>query len=122
MPFRDERGEFLLDFVDGGDIMTWVSQGAIADRTREMLVDTDRGIVLLRRAAVRADRARARPARIRWGSCARPRRTIVIELPQEREKYGDGDAFLAESIAMSHVRYSPLRGRSLALLGLRRRG
>ncbi|MEO6026822.1 MAG: Rieske 2Fe-2S domain-containing protein, partial [Candidatus Binatia bacterium] len=49
VPFQDEHGAPLVDFVDGGDIMAWVSQGAIADRTREMLVDTDRGIVLLRR-------------------------------------------------------------------------
>jgi len=42
----------------------------------------------------------------------------VIELPQEREKYGAGDAFLAESIAMSHVRYSPIRDEIAALLGL----
>ncbi len=60
VPFRDERGEFLVDFVDGGDIMAWVSQGAIADRTRELLVDTDRGVVLLRAPALRAARARAR--------------------------------------------------------------
>ncbi|MFI5280632.1 MAG: Rieske 2Fe-2S domain-containing protein, partial [Gemmatimonadales bacterium] len=25
VPFRDERGRFLLDFVDGGDIMVWVT-------------------------------------------------------------------------------------------------
>jgi len=49
VPFRDERGDFLLDFVDGGDVMTWLTQGPIADRTRETLVDTDRGVALLRR-------------------------------------------------------------------------
>ena len=56
VPFRDDDG-FIVDFVDGGDIMTWVTQGAIADRTRELLVDTDRGIVLYRRMLLReADR------------------------------------------------------------------
>ena len=49
VPFRDASGSFLVDFVDGGDIMTWVTQGPIADRTRETLVDTDRGVALLRR-------------------------------------------------------------------------
>ena len=42
----------------------------------------------------------------------------IIELPQEREKYGKGDAFLAESIAMSHVRYSPLKPLVLAMFGM----
>ena len=117
MPFRDERGRFLLDFVDGGDIMTWVSQGPIADRTRELLVDTDRGIVLLRRLLLeQIERVRAGEDPI--GVVRSPEANRIIELPQEREKYGHGAAFLAESIAMSHVRYSPIREQILALLGL----
>ena len=48
VPFRDERGEFILDFVDGGDIMAWVSQGPIDDRSRELLVESDQGIALFR--------------------------------------------------------------------------
>ena len=49
-----------------------------------------------------------------------PRENVLIELPQERDKYGAGDAFLAESVAMSHVRYSPIRGQILDLLGFGR--
>lgn len=121
VPFRDSRGAFLLDFVDGGDIMTWVSQGAVADRTREMLVDTDSGIVLLRRLLFeQIDRVRAGEDPL--GTVRAAAENEVIELPQERDKYGAGDAFLAESIAMSHVRYSPLRREILALLGLAAEG
>ena len=40
----------------------------------------------------------------------------MIELPQEREKYGDGAAFLAEALDASHVRYSPLRDQIVELL------
>jgi 5,5'-dehydrodivanillate O-demethylase len=117
VPFRDERGGFLLDFVDGGDIMTWVSQGAIADRTREMLVDTDSGVVLLRRLLFeQIDRVRAGEDPL--GIVRSAEENEVIELPQERDKYGKGDAFLAESIAMSHVRYSPIRDEIVNLLGL----
>jgi len=117
VPFRDERGEFLLDFVDGGDVMTWVSQGPIADRTRETLVDTDRGVVLLRRLLLdQIERVRAGEDPL--GTVRSPEANVVIELPQERHKYGDDDAFLAESIAMSHVRHSPIRREILALLGL----
>jgi 5,5'-dehydrodivanillate O-demethylase len=117
VPFRDEHGEFLLDFVDGGDIMTWVTQGPIADRTRETLVDTDRGVALLRRVLfeqIERVRAGADPL----GVVRAPEDNVVIDFAQEGEKYGAGEAFLAESIAMSHVRYSPIRDRIAALLGL----
>ena len=49
VPWRDERGEFITDFVDGGDIKAWVTQGSIADRTRENLGSSDKGIALYRR-------------------------------------------------------------------------
>jgi 5,5'-dehydrodivanillate O-demethylase len=116
VPFRDERGQFLLDFVDGGDIMTWVTQGPIADRTREMLVDTDRGIPVLRRLYFEQIE-RVQAGQDPLGTVRDPRDNVLIELPQERDKYGAGDAFLAESVAMSHVRYSPIRDQILDLLG-----
>lgn len=112
VPFRDERG-FIVDFVDGGDIMTWISQGAIADRTREMLVDTDRGIVLYRRMLTeQAERATngEDPLGVVRGN------EDIIALPQEAEKYGDGEAFLAEALDATHVRYSPLRDQIIELL------
>lgn len=45
-----------------------------------------------------------------------PERNAIIELPQEREKFGQGAAFLAESMAMGHARYSPIKDEVLALL------
>jgi 5,5'-dehydrodivanillate O-demethylase len=117
VPFRDEPASSFLDFVDGGDIMTWVTQGAIADRTRETLVDTDRGVALLRRVLFEQIE-RVRNGEDPLGVVRSPKENELIELPQESEKYGAGDAFLAESIAMSHVRYSPIRDEIAALLGL----
>ncbi len=117
VPFRDAHGAPLLDFIDGGDIMAWVSQGAIADRTREMLVDTDHGIVLLRRLLFEQI-ARVQAGEDPLGVIRSAADNVCIELPQERAKYGKDDGFLAESIAMSHVRYSPLRDEIAALLGL----
>jgi 5,5'-dehydrodivanillate O-demethylase len=118
VPFRDEHG-FLTDFVDGGDIMTWVTQGAIADRTKELLSDTDRGIVLFRRMLLeQIDRVRSGHDPL--GVLRAPSGDDdVIELPQEREKYGDGREFLADTIDASHVRYSPLRDRIVELLSIR---
>jgi 5,5'-dehydrodivanillate O-demethylase len=114
VPFHDADGRFLVDFVDGGDIMTWVTQGPIADRTRELLVDTDRGIVLYRRMLLRE------AARVAQGldplGVVRDGDDEVIELAQERDKYGDGAGFLAEALDATHVRYSPLRDRIVELL------
>jgi 5,5'-dehydrodivanillate O-demethylase len=113
VPFRDADGRYLVDFVDGGDIMTWVTQGPIADRTRELLVDTDRGIVLYRSMLLRE------AERVAQGldplGVARDG-DDVIELAQEGDKYGDGAGFLAEALDATHVRYSPLRDRIVELL------
>jgi 5,5'-dehydrodivanillate O-demethylase len=117
VPFRDEHGRFVLDFVDGGDIMTWVTQGPIADRTRELLVDTDRGITLFRRLLFEQIE-RVRAGQDPLGLVRAPAENAIIELPQEREKYGDGAAFLAEVLPVSQMRYSPLRARIREVLGL----
>ena len=45
-----------------------------------------------------------------------PAENEIIELPQERNKYGRGGAFLREAIDMSHVRYSPIRDRIVEML------
>lgn len=44
-----ENGDFDMATVDGQDVMAWVTQGAIADRTTENLGQEDRGIVMLRK-------------------------------------------------------------------------
>jgi 5,5'-dehydrodivanillate O-demethylase len=116
VPFRDHQGDFLLDFVDGGDIMAWVSQGAIADRTRETLVESDRGIALFRRMLLdqlEVVAAGGDPL----GTVRDTAENAIIELPQERDKYGRGVAFLREAVEMSHVRHSPLREQILDVLG-----
>ena len=41
----------------------------------------------------------------------------MIELPQETNKYGRRRRFLAESLAMGHARYSPIKEAICALLG-----
>jgi 5,5'-dehydrodivanillate O-demethylase len=108
VPWRDERGEFLVDYVDGQDIMTWVTQGEIADRTRERLAASDRGIVLLRELYFE-QLARVERGEDPLGVVRDPEENRIIELPQERDKYKGGAGFLAEALELSHVRYSPLR-------------
>jgi 5,5'-dehydrodivanillate O-demethylase len=49
IPMVDEKGGFCaLHSVTGQDVMAWVSQGPITDRTKERLGDTDRGVILYR--------------------------------------------------------------------------
>ena len=46
----DKDGKFTaLNAVTGQDVMAWVSQGEIMDRTKERLGDTDRGIIMYRK-------------------------------------------------------------------------
>jgi 5,5'-dehydrodivanillate O-demethylase len=98
--------------------MTWVTQGAIADRTREHLSASDRGIVLLRELLFE-QLARVERGLDPLGVVRDPEENRIIELPQERAKYRDEAGFLAESLALSHVRYSPLRAEIARLLGAR---
>jgi 5,5'-dehydrodivanillate O-demethylase len=116
VPWRNAEGEYRVDFVDGADIMTWVTQGPIADRTRERLVASDRGIVLLRRV-LHEQLERVARGLDPLGVVRDPAENEIIELPQEEDKYRRGGAFLAESLELSHVRYSPLREQILELLG-----
>ena len=49
MPVRGEDGRFLsLNTINGQDFMVWTLQGEIADRTKERLGDSDRGLILFR--------------------------------------------------------------------------
>jgi len=115
VPWRDGDGNFIVDFVDGGDIMAWVTQGPIADRTRELLVKSDKGIVMLRQLLIeQVDRVTRGLDPL--GVLRDPATNALIEFAQEHDKLGDGRSFLRESIAMSHVRYSPLREQIIELL------
>lgn len=108
VPWQLDNGEFLLNNVEGQDIMAWVTQGSIADRTKEHLGTVDRGVILLRQLFFEQLDALERgldPMNVRRG----PDANAVIDLPQEREKFGDGTAFLADLLAATHARFSPRR-------------
>ena len=65
--------------MTGQDVMAWVAQGPIMDRTEERLGDTDRGVILYRQILCGAARARepARPDQ----RLPRSGRDQCIELP-----------------------------------------
>jgi 5,5'-dehydrodivanillate O-demethylase oxygenase subunit len=113
-PIFQPNGDFMLDSIHGQDIMAWVSQGAIADRSRESLGSTDRGITLYRRMLLRELK--------RMEDGHDPKNVIrelgengVIVLPLEGQKAQRADGF--EALFRRHqVRYSPIAEEILAVL------
>jgi 5,5'-dehydrodivanillate O-demethylase oxygenase subunit len=47
--YNDDNGDPIRDNIDSQDVMAWISQGRIYDRSDEMLGTTDRGIILFRK-------------------------------------------------------------------------
>jgi 5,5'-dehydrodivanillate O-demethylase len=47
-PFRHDDGALVVETVNGQDMMVWVTQGDVSDRTTERLGTSDRGVILLR--------------------------------------------------------------------------
>jgi 5,5'-dehydrodivanillate O-demethylase len=47
-PYRHENGRLVVETVNGQDMMAWVVQGPVADRTAEHLGTSDKGVILLR--------------------------------------------------------------------------
>jgi 5,5'-dehydrodivanillate O-demethylase len=48
-PIKDETGRWITSHVMNQDFVAWCGQGQIADRTRELLGPSDRGVVAIRR-------------------------------------------------------------------------
>jgi 5,5'-dehydrodivanillate O-demethylase len=106
VPWRTPDGDFLLNNVEGQDIMAWVTQGAIADRSREHLATVDRGVIMLRQMffdQLERVRAGADPINVFRGPAH------VIDLPQEVEKFGRGASYLHDVLTATQARFSPRR-------------
>lgn len=117
VPWQDAAGNFIVDYVDGGDIMTWVGQGAIADRSRERLLGSDAGLVLLRQMYLE-ELERLAAGHDPLGVVRDPQENTEIGFAQEGDKFGGGREFLRHALEISHVRYSPIREQIRRLLEL----
>ncbi len=51
-PIKDSNGHWVSSHVINQDIVAWVGQGRIADRSKEFLGASDRGIIMMRRRYV----------------------------------------------------------------------
>lgn len=105
VPYRDASGEFTLEMVDSQDIMSWLTQGRIADRTIERLGTTDVGIVAFRKMLVRElDRVEAGEDPL---GIVRDPDLRVVELPLEKNKHHYSDGF-ASLLRRTRLRFSPI--------------
>jgi 5,5'-dehydrodivanillate O-demethylase len=100
----NDRGEYIVDYIEGQDIMAWVTQGEIADRTNENITKSDVGVVACRkmfRDSIEAVRRGEDPVAV----VREPHE--VITLPLERSKFGRGAEFATQWINRGSMRYSP---------------
>jgi 5,5'-dehydrodivanillate O-demethylase oxygenase subunit len=108
VPYLDEQGEFIVDNVDGQDMMAWVTQGPIADRTREHLGSSDKGVAMYRRV-LRREIKKMQHGEDPMGVVRDPARNQRIDLPNERKKHHNSDGF-ASFMLRTHAKYSPIAG------------
>jgi 5,5'-dehydrodivanillate O-demethylase len=106
VPFKDDSGEFIVDNVDGQDMMAWISQGAIADRTLENLGATDKGVVMYRRMLKR-EMEKVAAGIDPMGLVRDSSRNKCIDLPNEKKKHHNSDGFTS-FMMRTHAKYSPI--------------
>ena len=106
VPYLDADGEHIVDNVDGQDIMAWISQGAVADRTLEHLGSTDKGVAMYRRTLKR-ELKKMQQGLDPMGLVRDPARNACIDLPNEKKKHHNSDGF-AGFMLRTHAKYSPI--------------
>lgn len=116
VPLKDGSGNWILDFADGQDIAAWAGQGPIADRTKENLGVSDKGVVLLRQM-LKEQLERLAAGQDPLGTVRDPAINRIIELPMEHNKYGDPRAFVRQLLTSQAIRYSPLQPSLYRLFG-----
>ncbi len=111
-PWRREDGTLITDYVEGQDVMAWVSQGEIVDRTQEHLGRSDIGVAMLRKM-FKENMQRVDDGKDPAGTVREPH--DVIHLPCEKDKFGAGTAFTDQWINGGSMRYAPIKDELLAL-------
>lgn len=105
-PWLDDRGEHIVDYIEGQDIMAWVTQGDVNDRTGEHLGKSDVGVIMLRKM-FREQMARVADGQDPTVGFTREEHQR-IGLPCEKDKFGvDYTEFALSWLSMGSSRYSP---------------
>jgi 5,5'-dehydrodivanillate O-demethylase len=85
-PIRDADGNWITSHVMNQDIVSWVGQGRIVDRTCETLSGSDRGVTLLR-ARLEKDLQALAAGSDPSGVVRDPERARFVELPMANAHY-----------------------------------
>jgi 5,5'-dehydrodivanillate O-demethylase len=105
-PWLDDNGEHIVDYIEGQDIMAWVTQGDITDRTAEHIGKGDLGVIMLRRMFRDQMALVAEGRDPTVGFTREPHERIG--LPCEKDKFGvDFLEFVLSWLSMGSSRYSP---------------
>jgi 5,5'-dehydrodivanillate O-demethylase oxygenase subunit len=91
-PIRDAQGNYRVDYIDVQDIAAWVTQGPIADRSKERLGATDQGVSMYRHM-LRRELDKIEQGFDPIGVIRDPARNDFIALPLERHKDMFSDGF-----------------------------
>lgn len=106
-PVRDAKGNFIVSHVINQDIVGWVSQGRIADRTRENLRSSDVGIAEMRKRFF-ADLDKVAKGEDPSGVIRDPARAACVPLPDIMRKYN------VEGVPLADYQKHPLLRERLA--------
>jgi 5,5'-dehydrodivanillate O-demethylase len=106
VPIYDEKGDFIVDNVDNQDMMVWITQGAIADRTIENLGASDQGIAAYRRM-LRREIQKVEEGQEPIFVIRDPTKNVRIDFPNERKKHHNSDG-MASWLLRTHAYYSPI--------------
>ena len=104
-PIYDENGKFVTDYIDGQDMMAWITQGPVADRTVERLGTSDKGIIMYRQMLKR-ELKKLKNGEDPKCTIRDPQQNQYIELPQEEDKFSEGGLLSGVAIHWN-TRYAP---------------
>jgi 5,5'-dehydrodivanillate O-demethylase len=113
IPYLDEHGEFRLDEFHAQDVMAWVMQGEIADRTLENIAVSDKGVTLYRKMLMR-ELKRMEEGEDPKNVIRDPEKNTVINLPVEKVKSQRADGF-ERVFRRNYTAYIPVAEQILAL-------
>jgi 5,5'-dehydrodivanillate O-demethylase len=90
-PIRDQQtGRWITSHVMNQDFVAWVGQGTLADRTEEHLGESDRGVIMMRKAMLEQAQAVAE-GREPKGLVRDPEQNACVRLPIiGRERFVNG--------------------------------
>ena len=110
VPYRDANGEFIMDNVDAQDIMAWITQGTIADRTQENLGASDNGIALYRRV-LRREIKKVEEGLDPMFTFRDQANNVRIDLPNEADKHHNAEGARSWNHADPCRAFADRRGR-----------